>query len=462
MAEDDKGVRYTHSTLRRESRPVYGVTQPIKETRTGHEGLENTMQTSLWGIANKAAQDKSYRFRNLYGLLTASALLWCWEFINKRAAAGVDRESAEQYEQNLTANVINLAASVKGGWYRAKLVLRKYIPKLNGKLRPLGIPAIADKLLQLAVAKILEAIYEQDFLQCSYGYRPGTGAHKAIKDLSAVLRSGRCQYVVEADIKGFFDNIDHNKLLNMLMVRIDDKPLLKLIRRWLKAGILDTDGQVLHPVTGTPQGGIISPILANVYLHYVLDVWFDEVVKAHCKGSAYLCRYADDFVCVFELESDARRFYKVLPKRLAKFGLEVAADKTKILQFDRKSKQRFEFLGFEFYRGKGRQGYKVLQRRTSRKKYKAALVNFAAWCKTHCHLPKPVLFAKLNQKLRGYWQYYGIRGNYKSLHDFFHHIRKILYKWLNRRSQKRSYNIAGFRALLEDFRLIKPRICHNF
>jgi group II intron reverse transcriptase/maturase len=306
------------------------VVQPAKETRTGHEGLDITMQTlrqaqciaSLRGIANKAAQDKSHRFRNLFGLLTMEFLLWCWQFVNKRAAAGVDRIEAHEYALSLEYNVKNLAASVKGGWYRAKLVLRKYIPKLNGKLRPLGIPAIADKLLQTAVAKILEAIYEQDFLQCSYGYRPGTGAHKAIKDLSAVLRTGRCQFVVEADIKGFFDNIDHDKLLNMLMLRIDDKPLLKLIRRWLKAGILDTDGQVLHPVTGTPQGGIVSPILANVYLHYVLDVWFDEVVKAHCKGSAYLCRYADDFVCVFELESDAQRFYEALPKRLAKFGLE--------------------------------------------------------------------------------------------------------------------------------------------
>jgi group II intron reverse transcriptase/maturase len=334
------------------------------------------MQTSLRGIANKAAQNKAWRFRNLISLLTIEFLLWCWQFVNKRAAAGVDRESASEYALRLEYNVGNLVASVKGGWYRAKLVLRKYIPKLNGKLRPPGIPAIADKLLQTAVAKIPEAIYEQDFLQCSYGYRPGTGAHQAIKALSAELRTGRCQFVVEADIKGFFDNIDHNKLLNMLMVRIDDKPLLKLIRRWLKAGILDTDGQVLHPATGTPQGGIVSPGLANVYLHYTLDVWFDEIVRAHCKGRAYLCRYADDFVCVFELESDARRFYEALPKRLAKFGLEVAADKTKILQFDRNSKQRFEFPGFEFCRGKGRQGYNVLQRRTSRKKLNAALAGF--------------------------------------------------------------------------------------
>ena len=217
------------------------------------------MPTSLRGIANKAAQDRAYRFRNLINLLTVEFLLWSWKFINKKAAAGVDRKSAYEYELNLVSHAENLVESVKGGWYRAKLVLRKYIPKLGGKMRPLGILAIADKLLQTAVAKILEAIYEQDFLSCSYGYRPGTGAHQAIKDLSAILRSGHYAWVVEADIKGFFNNIDHNKLLNMLMKRIDDKPLLKLIRRWLKAGILDIDGQVLHPVTGTPQGGIVTP-----------------------------------------------------------------------------------------------------------------------------------------------------------------------------------------------------------
>ena len=326
----------------------------------------------------------------------------------------------------------------------------------------MGIPAIADKLLQIAVAKILEAIYEQDFLPCSYGYRPGTGAHAAIKDLSAVLRPGRLLYVVEADIKGFFDNIDHDKLLVMLMRRIDDKPLLKLIRRWLKAGILDTDGQVIHPETGTPQGGIVSPILANLYLHHVLDVWFDENVKTHCKGSAYLCRYADDFVCAFELESDAQRFYEVLPKRLAKFGLEVAAEKTNIIPFDRTSKHRFDFLGFEFCWGKGRWGRIVLQRRTSRKKYKAALVNMKAWCKDHGRLPKAQLFAKMNRKLRGYWNYYGIRGNYDRLNDYFYHVKAILLKWLNRRSQRKSYNWTGFKALLKDFPLAKPHICHGF
>jgi group II intron reverse transcriptase/maturase len=325
------------------------------------------MQTSLGGIARKAARNKSYRFKNLISLINTGSLFWCWQFVNIRAAAGIDKVNASLYAKDLPSHVEGLVNGVKGGWYRAKLVLRKYISKANGKQRPLGIPAIGDKLLQIAVVKILEAIYEQDFLSCSYGYRPGIGAHQAIKDLSAILRNGQYPFVVEADIKGFFDNIDHNKLLNMLMVRIDDKPMLKLIRRWLKAGILDTNGQVIHPETGTPQGGIVSPLLANVYLHYVLDVWFHTTVKRHCKGKVYLCRYADDFVCAFELESDAQRYYTALIKRLKKFGLEVAPEKTQLLQFNGVTKTRFEFLGFEFYWGRGRWGRIILKRRTSRK-----------------------------------------------------------------------------------------------
>ncbi len=203
-------------------------------------------QTSLWAIANKAASDKAHRFRNLFGLLTVEFLLWCWQFVNLRAASGVDRKDARSYRENLRENIEGLVVAVKGGWYRAKLVLRRYIPKPNGKLRPLGIPAIADKVLQIGVSKILEAIYEQDFLGCSYGYRPGVGALDAVRDLSAALRSGRYHYLVEADIRSFFDQIDHAKLIELLALRIDDKPFLRLIRKWLKAGILEPDGTVHH------------------------------------------------------------------------------------------------------------------------------------------------------------------------------------------------------------------------
>lgn len=216
-------------------------------------------QTSLRGIANRAATDKAHRFQNLFRLLNVEFLLWCWQFVNKRAASGVDRQDARSYQENLRGNIEGLVAVVKAGRYRAKLVLRKYIPKSNGKMRPLGIPAIADKVLQMGVAKILEAIYEQDFLGCSYGYRPGIGTLDAVRDLSVELRSGRYQYVVEADIRGFFDHLDHEKLIEMLEKRIDDKPFMRLIRKWLKAGILEPDGAVEYPEEGTPQGGIISP-----------------------------------------------------------------------------------------------------------------------------------------------------------------------------------------------------------
>ena len=426
-------------------------------------------QTSLRGIANKAIQDKTYRFRNLFGLLTVGFLFWCWEFINKKASAGVDRIDAQMYEENLIGNIEQLVQQVKEKAYRTKLVLRKYIPKLGGKLRPLGIPAIADKLLQLAVAKILEAIYEQDFLGCSYGYRPNTGALKAVKDLSQALMFGRYHYLIEADIKGFFNNIDHDLLIEMLEKRIDDKAFLNLIRKWLKAGILDK-GQVICPITGTPQGGVVSPILANIYLHTVLDVWFYETVQTHCRGQVYLCRYADDFVCAFEYEKDAQRFYEALEKRLNKFNLEVAENKTHLLVFSR-SKIRnglsFNFLGFEFRWGLSRRinnrlRIPIVKRRTSREKLYASLANFKVWLKKSSRLPKNILFTMLNRKLRGYYNYYGIIGNYKSLGSFVYRVTQALFKWLNRRSQRKSYNWEGFKELVKHFGIAKPKICHAF
>ena len=426
-------------------------------------------QTSLRGIANKAVQDKTYRFRNLFGLLTVGFLFWCWGFINKKASAGVDRIDARMYEEHLIGNIEQLVEQVKEKKYRTKLVLRRYIPKLGGKLRPLGIPAIADKLLQLAVAKILEAIYEQDFLGCSYGYRPNTGALKAVKDLSQALMTGRYHYLVEADIKGFFNNIDHDLLIEMLEKRIDDKAFLNLIRKWLKAGILDK-GQVICPITGTPQGGVVSPILANIYLHTVLDVWFYETVQTHCRGQVYLCRYADDFVCAFEYEKDAQRFYEALEKRLNKFNLEVAENKTHLLVFSRskiRNGSSFNFLGFEFRWGLNRRinnrlRIPIVKRRTSREKLYASLANFKVWLKKSSRLPKNILFALLNRKLRGYYNYYGIIGNYKSLGSFVYRVTQALFKWLNRRSQRKSYNWEGFKELIKHFGIAQPQICHAF
>jgi group II intron reverse transcriptase/maturase len=381
--------------------------------------------------------------------------------IKKDAAYGVDRVSAREYEENLDENIKQLVERLKRKSYRAKLVRRQYIPKGEGKFRPLGIPATEDKLLQLAVKRILEAIYEQDFLRCSYGYRPGVGALDAVDKLKIKLQFGRYNFVVEADIKSYFDNIDHQWLIKMLGQRIDDRAMMRLIKKWLKAGILDTDGKVIHPATGTPQGGIISPILANVYLHYALDLWFHKIVKKHCRGEACLIRYADDFVCAFQYQTDAERFYRGLDARLGKFGLQVAAEKTRVLPFDRRllsGQSRFQFLGFEFYWGKDRSGKPHLKLRTSRQKLRSSIKRFTEWCKKNRNLKPRILFRRLNAKLRGYYNYYGVYGNDKSLMQFFQQVKRILFKWLNRRSQRRSYNWAGFKQLLQHYRIEQPRI----
>jgi RNA-directed DNA polymerase len=420
-----------------------------------------SVQTSLRGIAKKAQEQKKHRFGNLYEMLNEEFLLDSWRNIRKDAAYGVDQVSAEEYEENLGENIRQLVERLKRKSYRAKLVRRQYIPKGKGTFRPLGIPATEDKLLQVAVKRILEAIYEQDFLRCSYGYRPNVSALHAVDKLTVKLQFGQYYFIVEADIKGYFDTIEHEKLVEMLEERIDDRALIRLIKKWLKAGILDTDGKVIHPVTGTPQGGIVSPILANVYLHYVLDLWFHQVVKKHCRGEACLIRYADDFVCAFQYQEDAQRFYRVLGKRLGKFGLEVAAEKTRVIPFDRdppSGKSSFDFLGFEFYWDKDRGGKPHLKRRTSRKKLKASLNLFAAWCEENRNLRLEMLFRRLNAKLRGYFNYYGVVGNYASLNQFFWQAMRIMFKWLNRRSQRRSFNWQGFQELLKHFRVEQPRI----
>lgn len=421
---------------------------------------KQTVQTSLLGIAKKAKEEGRYRFRNLYRELDEELLRDSWRLIRKDAALGVDRVSCAEYEADLAGNIHRLVERLKRKSYRAKLVRRHYIPKGAGKWRPLGIPATEDKLLQLAVKRLLEAIYEQDFLPCSYGYRPNVGALEAVDQLTVKLQFGNYHYVVEADIKGYFDNIGHEWLLRMLAERIDDQAILRLIKKWLKAGVLDTDGQVLKPEGGTPQGGIISPILANVYLHYVLDLWFTKVFQRSCKGKAFLIRYADDFVCGFEREEDAQRFYGELGARLGKFGLAVAAEKTRIIPFSRhrSGETSFDFLGFEFRWGKDRKGQARLKRRTARKKFRASLKRVAEWCKKQRHLRMREQFRRLNAKLQGYYNYYGVNGNYASLNEFFHQLKGLHLKWLNRRSQRPSYTWEGYLALTHHFALAKPRI----
>jgi len=425
-------------------------------------GLESHKPTSLEGIAQRASARKDHRFQNLYGMLDTGFLWHCWDDLNKKAASGVDRVTAQAYEEELLANLENLAERLKTKRYRAKLVRRCYIPKENGGQRPLGIPALEDRLVQLACAKILGAIYEQDFLPVSYAYRPGRGAKDAVKDLGFNLQFGRFGYVVEADIKGFFDHLDHAELLKMLERRIDDRPFLNLIRKWLKAGVLDTDGQILHPVTGTPQGGVISPILANAYLHHALDLWFEREVKPRCAGQALLIRYADDYVCAFQYRADAQRFYRVMPKRLEKFGLQVAPEKTRILRFSRFRpglRRRFAFLGFELYWDRDRQGDLRVMKRTARKKLQQAKRRMKQWIKANRHLPGRQFVKELNRKLVGHYNYFGLRTNSQSLGAFFHYTIGCAFKWLNRRGGKRkSFTWRSFWQALKRLNVALPRI----
>jgi len=423
-------------------------------------GLEEQMQTSLQGIAKKAKLNKKYRFRDLYRLLNEENLLDSWKYLNNKADSGVDRISMKEFEENLLINIQGLVKSLKEKRYRAKLVRRVNILKENGKYRSLGIPTIGDKLIQKAVARILEAIYEQDFLIYSYGYRPMIGAKDAVRDITTTLTRGRYGYILDADLQGFFDHINQQWLLKMLEERIDDRPFIHLIAKWLKAGVLSTDGKILHPVTGTPQGGTVSPILANIYLHYVLDLWFEKKVKPNCKGEVYLYRYADDFICAFRFKDDAEEFYKALIKRLDKFGLSLSPDKTRIIKFSRfeKGTNYFEFLGFEFRWGTSRKGKDIIKRRTSRKKLLSSLKKFTLWCRKCRNLRLRKIFKLLNAKLRGYYNYYGVIGNFASLQKFFFRAMRILYKWLNRRSQKRSFCYNIFNQITKFYNIEKPRI----
>jgi len=418
------------------------------------------MQTSLRGIANRARKDQDAQFGDLSGLLSMQNLRWCFYQLRKKAASGVDGVTFVEYEQRLDENLERLVERLKKRTYRAKLVRRKHIPKGNGKTRPLGIPVLEDKLLQLAVTKILTAIFDGDFSENSWGYRKGRGAREASRVLADTVFHGRYRWVVEADIKGFFTNLDHDWMVKMLEERVSDRPFVRLIQKWMRAGVLEEDGTVIHSATGTPQGGIISPVLSNIYLHYVLDLWFEKVVKKRCKGGATIMRYADDFVCAFECEDDARWFLETLKKRLGKFQLEVAPEKTRMLRFSRDTQapnEAFEFLGFEFRWVRSRRGKMWVRRRTSPKKLQASINAFTEWIKRNRHLPIKIIMRKVAQKFRGYWNYYGVIGNMKSLTDVSRACTITLFKWLNRRSQKRSYTWAGFNEMCEHFG--KPSPC---
>lgn len=433
--------------------------QPTQETAPGSRP-DMLLPTSVREIARKAKRSTSYRAGGLYSLLNPSNLTASFLGLNKKAARGADGISYAEYGRNLKANIGTMVQDLKAKCYRAKMVRRVHIPKSEGKTRPLGIPAVSDKVLQSCAANILSGLYESDFLPCSFGYRPHRGAKEAVVAVREGL-GNRTAWVVEADIRGFFDNIDHDWLMRMLEQRVADRPFLNLIRKWLKAGILETDGSVVNPASGTPQGGIISPVLANIYLHYALDLWFEKVFRKDCGGTAFLVRYADDFVAGFQHRGDAHRFKSALTKRLEKFKLSLAEEKTGVhlfTRFRKRDSKRFDFLGFEYRWGKSMKGHDVVKLRTSPKRQQKSLAAFTAWVKERRNKRLRTLFWELNPKLKGYYNYFGVTGNWHSLKRFHEEVVRTLYRRLNRRSQKRSFNWKGFAAVMSYYGMERPRI----
>lgn len=381
---------------------------------------------------------------------------------SRNKASGIDGMTKAEYSRNLDANIEDLLLRMKSFSYRPKPARRTYIPKLGGKMRPLGIPSYEDKLVQGVMAKVLNGVYEPRFMNCSYGFRPNRNCHDVIREINSTIYRQPIGWVVEADIKGYFDNIDHSWLMKFLEHDIQDKNFLRYIVRFLKAGIME-DGQNLDSDSGSPQGGLISPILANVYLHYVLDIWFEKVVKPRMRGKAYLFRYADDFLALFEYEEDARKYYEVLPKRLGKFNLEVALEKTRLIPFGRNSgsKETFDFLGFTHINGKDRKGHYRVVHRTSKKKLSAKQQAMKQWLRLNMHSPVCDILEGLNRRLVGHYRYYGISGNSKSLGKYQYYCITTLFKVLRRRGQKKKINWKTYNRILSAYGVAMPKIYVN-
>ncbi|HYO57595.1 group II intron reverse transcriptase/maturase [Archangium sp.] len=385
----------------------------------------------------------------------------------KDGAVGVDGQTAEQYAQELEGNLQSLLDRAKSGDYRAPPVRRVHIPKGDGKTtRPLGIPTFEDKVLQRAVAMVLEEVYEQDFLDCSYGFRPGRSAHQALQRLWGVLMDWGGGWVLEVDIQKFFDTLDHGQLRQLVQRRVRDGVVLNLIGKWLKAGVLE-GGEVTYPDQGTPQGGVISPLLANIYLHEVLDVWWEREVKPRLKGRAELVRYADDFVICLTSQEDARRVMEVLPKRMGKYGLTLHPEKTRLVEFrpprpgDKGQGPRsFDLLGLTLHWGKSRKGKPVVKRKTAASRLRRGLERVAQWCQLNRHLPVEEQHRTLKQKMLGHYSYYGVTGNWTALSVFAQEVRKTWHKWMARRSQ-RGMDWESFNQLLRRLPLPGPRIVHS-
>jgi RNA-directed DNA polymerase len=429
------------------------------------------VSTKQQRIAELAKQAPQMGFTSLNHHLD---LLWLGEAYNrtrKDGAPGVDGQTDDDYVLSLRENLESLLDRAKSGTYRAPPVRRVRIPKGTGnETRPLGIPTLEDKILQRAVVMALEPIYEQDFLNCSYGFRPGRSAHQALQALwQQTMDLGGC-WLVEVDIRKFFDTLDHAQLRALLRQRVRDGVLLRLIDKWLSAGVLE-DGELTYPEAGTPQGGVISPLLANVYLHCVLDVWFEEVVKPCLKGRAFLVRYADDFVMGFVCEEDARRVLAVLPKRFGRYGLTIHPDKTRLVPFQRPPScpvmpgspavpppGSFDFLGFTHYWSRSKRGFWVVKRKTAGSRFQRAVKRIAAWCRLNRHLPIGEQYQALARKLQGHFAYYGgVIGNIRCLHRFRYEVMRLWRKWLSRRHRRGQWPWARFNQLLKVLVLPWPR-----
>jgi RNA-directed DNA polymerase len=424
--------------------------------------------TKLAQIAALARKHPDRVFMSLHHVIDVALLRDAYRLTRKNAAAGVDGQSAEQYSRDLEKNLEALHERFRSGKYYAPPVKRVHIPKGDGRTRPIGLPTFEDKVLQRAVAMVVEAIYEQDFHPNSYGFRPGRSAHDALNAIwEATTRIGG-GWVLEVDIRAFFDTLNHGELRSFLDKRVSDGVIRRAIDKWLRAGVLES-GIVTVPEEGTPQGGVISPILANIYLHEVLDLWFEQDVKPRLHGDATLIRYADDFVIVFEWGEDAKRVMEVLPKRFGKYGLTVHPDKTRLVKFTRPRPTgrkddddggpgSFDFLGFNHHWGKSRKGTMIVRRQTMRKRFTRALSSIREWCRRNRHLPVAEQHKQLGLKLRGHCSYYGITGNYPALARFRFEVVRIWHKWLARRSQSANARWDHFQRVLQRFPLPAARV----
>jgi RNA-directed DNA polymerase len=444
------------------------VVARCEETSTTHRSGE-PMATKLQRIAEKARKEPSLKFTNLFYLMNDELLRGCFQRLRKDAAAGIDKVTKEDYAENLDTNLANLLERLHRMAYIPQPVRRVNIPKPGSdKLRPLGVTCLEDKLVQSGLVRILEAVYEQDFIDDSYGFRPNRSCHQALRTLNTTIEKGTVNVIAEADIKGFYDNMDQNWIMEFLGHRIGDKLVLRMVKRFLKAGIVE-DGKWLASDQGAPQGGSISPIISNIYLHYVLDLWFEKVFRKGCEGFARMTRFADDFVVCFQREEDAKRFCVELGERLGKFNLEVEPTKTKVIKFGRFAARRaavrgekpetFDFLGFTHYCSTNRAGtgFRV-KRKTASKRFRTKLAEFKAWLKKARTLKTKELWETAIAKLRGHYAYYGVTDNTQGIRRFAREVENLLFKWLNRRGRRGCLSWEKFNRMLALFPLPVPRI----